>query len=130
MKNTKSQFIRQYVRASKTPWDDCTTVLLLADIVDKKTMDLSFTNYVYLHRDSVGQTLGISISKQLLEANPEFTSRYLEGIEMVGFLLIYLEQIAEFCELFHEEFQSLFMLTPSSFFRVAESEWLAELNNV
>lgn len=130
MKNTKSQFIRQYVRASKSPWDDSTTVLLLADIVDKKAMDLSFTNYVYLHRDSVGQTLGISISKQLLEANPEFTSRYLEGIEMVGFLLIHLEQIAEFCELFHEEFQSLFLLTPSSFFRVAESEWLAELNNV
>jgi len=36
MKNTKSQFIRQYVRASKSPWDDSTTVLLLADIVDKK----------------------------------------------------------------------------------------------
>ncbi|KKK77897.1 hypothetical protein LCGC14_2849000, partial [marine sediment metagenome] len=32
MKNIKSQFIRQYVRASRSPWDDCSTILLLADV--------------------------------------------------------------------------------------------------
>ena len=39
MKNTKSQFIRQYVRASRSPWDDCSTILLLADVVNEQTLD-------------------------------------------------------------------------------------------
>lgn len=31
MKEQKSPFIRQYVRASKSPWEDASTILLLAD---------------------------------------------------------------------------------------------------
>ncbi|WP_350644950.1 hypothetical protein [Pseudoalteromonas sp. G24-MNA-CIBAN-0072] len=54
MKDQKSSFIRQYVRASRSPWDDSSTILLLADVVDKQTLELGFTNYVYLHRDRVG----------------------------------------------------------------------------
>ena len=67
MKNIKSQFIRQYVRASKSPWDDCSTILLLADVVNEQAMELNFNNYIYLHRDSVGKILGISISNSMLE---------------------------------------------------------------
>ena len=97
MKDQKSPFIRQYVRASKSPWDDSSTILLLADVVDKQTKELGFTNYIYLHRGSVGSVLGISISQHLLAANPEFSERYLEGIEMYAFLLIHIEDIINFC---------------------------------
>ncbi|WP_240917505.1 hypothetical protein [Pseudoalteromonas sp. Z9A6] len=76
MKDQKSPFIRQYVRASRSPWDDSSTILLLADVVNKQTLELGHTHYIYLHRDSVGKALGISISNSLFEANPEFTERY------------------------------------------------------
>ena len=129
MKDQKSPFIRQYVRASRSPWDDSSTILLLADVVDKQTLELGFTNYVYLHRDSVGCVLGISISQQLLAANPEFLERYLEGIEMYAFLLIHIEDIANFCSLFSAEFEQLFMLKPNEYFAAAECHWLDILEN-
>ncbi|MBH0051984.1 hypothetical protein [Pseudoalteromonas sp. SWYJZ19] len=124
MKDQKSPFIRQYVRASKSPWEDASTLLLLADVIDKQTLELGFTNYIYLHRDSVGSVLGISISKDLLAANPEFSDRYLEGIEMYAFLLIHIEDITNFCNLFSAEFEQLFMLKPNVYFAAAEDSWL------
>jgi hypothetical protein len=124
MKDQKSPFIRQYVRASKSPWEDASTILLLADVVDKQTLELGFTNYIYLHRGSVGSVLGISISQQLLAANPEFSERYLEGIEMYAFLLIHIEDITNFCNLFSAEFEQLFMLKPNEYFAAAEDSWL------
>ncbi|KPV98960.1 hypothetical protein [Pseudoalteromonas sp. P1-11] len=129
MKNTKSQFIRQYVRASQSPWDDCSTILLLADVVDEQSLELNFNNYIYLHRDSVGKILGISISNSMLKKNPSFENRYLEGHDMVLFLLIYIEQITQFCELFSEEFQQIFMQTPTTFFAAAESDWVDIIDN-
>ncbi len=128
-KNTKSQFIRQYVRASKSPWDDCSTILLLADVVDEQSLELNFNNYIYLHRDSVGKTLGISISNSMLEKNPSFENRYLEGQDMTLFLLIYIEQITQFCEFFSEEFQQIFMQTPTTFFAAAENDWVDIIDN-
>lgn len=124
MKDQKSPFIRQYVRASRSPWDDSSTILLLADVVDKQTLELGFTNYVYLHRDRVGSVLGISISQQLLAVNPEFSQRYLEGVEMYAFLLIHIEDITKFCSLFSVEFEQLFMLKPNVYFAAAEDSWL------
>ncbi|WP_028834973.1 MULTISPECIES: hypothetical protein [unclassified Pseudoalteromonas] len=129
MKNTKSQFIRQYVRASRSPWDDCSTILLLADVVNEQAMELNFNHYIYLHRDSVGNVLGISISNSMLEKNPSFESRYLEGVDMTLFLLIYIEQITQFCELFSEEFQQIFMQTPTTFFAAAENDWVDIIDN-
>ncbi|MEL0604117.1 hypothetical protein [Pseudoalteromonas undina] len=129
MKNTKSQFIRQYVRASKSPWDDSSTILLLADVVDEQSLELNFNNYIYLHRDSVGKILGISISNSMLEKNTSFENRYLEGQDMTLFLLIYIEQITQFCELFSEEFQQIFMQTPTTFFAAAESDWVDIIDN-
>lgn len=129
MKNTKSQFIRQYVRASKSPWDDSSTILLLADVVDEQSLELNFNNYIYLHRDSVGKILGISISNQMLEKNPSFENRYLEGYDMTLFLLIYIEQITQFCEFFSEEFQQIFMQTPTTFFAAAENDWVDIIDN-
>ncbi|KPZ54429.1 hypothetical protein [Pseudoalteromonas sp. P1-25] len=129
MKNTKSQFIRQYVRASKSPWDDSSTILLLADVVDEQSLELNFNNYIYLHRDSVGKILGISISNSMLEKNTSFENRYLEGVDMTLFLLVYIEQITQFCELFSEEFQQIFMQTPTTFFAAAESDWVDIIDN-
>ncbi|MDN3476505.1 hypothetical protein [Pseudoalteromonas sp. APC 3355] len=129
MKNTKSQFIRQYVRASKSPWDDSSTILLLADVVDEQSLELNFNNYIYLHRDSVGKILGISISNSMLEKNTSFENRYLEGQDMTLFLLIYIEQITQFCEFFSEEFQQIFMQTPTTFFAAAENDWVDIIDN-
>ncbi|MCK8095943.1 hypothetical protein OIZ54_15850 [Pseudoalteromonas sp. A3] len=124
MKDKQSKFIRQYVRASKSPWDDSSTILLLADVIDKQALELGFTNYVYLQRDSVGSVLGISISQQLLAVNPEFSERYLEGIEMYALLLMHIEEITKFCGLFTAEFEQLFMIKPNVYFVAAEDSWL------
>ena len=98
--------------------------MFFADVVDKQELELGFTNYVYLHRDSVGCVLGISISQQLLAANPELSELYLEGIEMYAFLLIHIEEITKFCSLFSAEFEQLFMLKPNEYFAGAEESWL------
>ena len=93
MSDTNTKFIRRYKRASKSPWDnDASTILLLADVVSNdKELELAFSNYIYLHRDSVGRMLGISISGALLEQHPEFESKYMEGIEMYAFIIMYID---------------------------------------
>ncbi len=80
MSDNNTQFIRKYKRASKSIWNtDSSTLLLLADAVnDIDGVELSFSNYIYLHQDNVGRVLGISISKAMLVQHPEFESRYLE----------------------------------------------------
>ncbi len=132
MSDTNTQFIRKYKRASKSPWDnDASTILLLADIVNSdKELELAFSNYIYLHRDLVGRALGISISVALVEQHPEFESRYLEGIEMYAFLIMYVDEITEFCSLFTDEFESIFLLEPRNFFEAAEQRWFSILDNV
>ncbi len=92
MSDKNTQFIRKYKRASRSPFDDHSTLLFLADVNDSNDeIELSFVNYIYLHRDEVGRAVGISISKAMLEAQPEFESKYLEGIEMYAFLLTYID---------------------------------------
>ena len=80
------------------------------------------------HMNSL-EKFGISISNSLLEKNPSFENRYLEGVDMVLFLLIYIEQITQFCKLFSEEFQQIFMQTPTTFFAAAESDWVDIIDN-
>jgi len=123
----KTNFIREYQRASKSPWNDNSTILLLADIDEEPTsgsIEFGFSHYIYLHRDRVGKVLGISISKQLFDDNPDFSGRYLDGVEMYAFLLLYIEQIKEFCHLFSAEFEAIFLIKPTTFFSHAEESWL------
>lgn len=127
MNEKKSQFTRKYKRASKSPWNDMSTLLLLADIESIQSMNLSFEKYIYCHRDSLGKVLGISLSKAMLDANPDFSGRYLEGVEMYAFLLLYIDDIKSFCSVFEDEFTEFFMLPPAAFFSVAEVQWLALL---
>jgi hypothetical protein len=130
MSDNNTQFIRKYKRASRSPFDDHSTLLLLADVNDSNDeIELSFVNYIYLHRDEVGRAVGISISKAMLEAQPEFESKYLEGIEMYGFLLMYIDEITEFCSLFADEFESIFLLEPTTYFEAVETRWFSIIEN-
>ncbi|WP_158972595.1 hypothetical protein [Paraglaciecola sp. L3A3] len=129
---TTSQFIREYKRASKSPWNDSSTILLLANVKtsDNDEMELSFEQYIYLHRDSAGRSLGVSISQSLLNSHTEFDSKYLADIDMIALLLIHIDDIRSFCELFADEFEDVFLIEPSSYFEVAESQWLNKLENI
>tara|TARA_R110000851_G_scaffold67191_4_gene151667 strand:- start:59161 stop:59568 length:408 start_codon:yes stop_codon:yes gene_type:complete len=121
------QLIRVYKRQSKSPWTDHSTVLLLADHkLENDEIQLSFNKYIYLHRNVEGQILGISISKSILESNPEFQTQYLEGIDAYMMLLIYIDDIAAFCELFSKEFVSIFGIHPNYYFEAAE-QFLSDL---
>ena len=131
MKDNQSQFIRKYKRASKSPWEDDSTILLYANVmaISGNDVALDFTHYIYLHRDNVGKVLGISISKSILDDNSEFSSRYLEGIEMCAILLIYIDDITEFCCLFSDEFESIFLLDPRDYFEIAVLRWFSIVEN-
>lgn len=130
MQDKKSQFIRLYQRASKSPWNDKSTILLYADTVTTSgAVELDFTRYIYLHRDEVGVVQGISISKTMLNENPEFESQYLSGYDLYTFLLLNLEEITEFCCLFADEFEQLFLLDPKSYFEVAAMHWCSKIEN-
>jgi hypothetical protein len=130
MPDKKSKFIRFYQRASKSPWDDKSTVLLYANTDDKSgEVQLDFTRYIYLHRDDVGAVLGISISKTMLNENEDFDSQYLSDSDMYTFLLVYVEEITEFCCLFSDEFVQLFLLDPSSYFEAAAMHWCSIIEN-
>lgn len=125
MSDKKSLFIREYQRKSKSPWDDHSTVLLLAnnEQEDDNELNLIFTRYIYQHRDAAGRILGISISKSILEEHTELDSQYLTGIDMYIVLLLLKEDIATFCQLFKEEFESIYGLPPMAYFEVAELTW-------
>ncbi|WP_299792296.1 hypothetical protein [uncultured Shewanella sp.] len=129
MSDIKSKFIREYQRKSKSPWNDHSTILLLADyhIEDDSELELIFTRYIYQHRDSAGRILGISISKSILEEHTELESQYLTGTDMYIVLLLLKEDIATFCELFKEEFESVFGLPPELYLEAAEQLWAEKI---
>lgn len=125
-----SLFIREYKRASKSPWNDSSTILLFADNqISEDKIELSFSQYIYLHRDSAGRTLGVSISQSLLDSHPEFDSKYLTDINMLALLLLHIENIRSFCELFADEFEDIFLTDPISYFEAAELRWYHRLEN-
>ncbi|TMO56529.1 hypothetical protein [Pseudoalteromonas aurantia] len=132
---SQNQFIRKYKRISKSKWasHDKSTILPLAEVVDDTDdeIELGFTRYIYLHRDEVGKVLGISISKAIFEETDlHFEERYLEGSDMLLLLLTYIDEITEFCDLFTDEFKSIFMLSPEEYFEVAIQVWCEQIENV
>jgi len=131
MRANKSKFVREYQRKSKSPWDDHSTLLMLADYQEKVdgTVELSFDQYIYQHRDSAGRTLGISVSRSILNDYPEFDSQYLEGIDMYIVLLLLKEEIKDFCELFEKDFEEIFGLKPAPYFEMAELHWADKLDD-
>lgn len=89
--NIEGQFIRIYKRSSKSPWSDHSTLLLLANAKsDDDSLTLDFSRYIYLHRDSAGRTLGLSLSKSIIAESELDCEQYVEGAEMYTILLIFL----------------------------------------
>ncbi|MGB3724802.1 MAG: hypothetical protein WA981_03470 [Glaciecola sp.] len=125
-KQKSTSLCRVYKRESKSPWHDQSTVLWFADVLNDNNsqLNLGYKHYIYCHRCAYGKVLGISISNDMLTANPEFKNRYLEGLEMYRFLLVHLNEVIGFCELFSEEFCDLYMMPPKAFFKKAKKHWL------
>lgn len=126
----KSKFVREYQRQSKSPWDDHSTILLLAEHhqLDDGTIELAFSKYIYQHRGTAGRIQGISVSKSIQEEHSGGESQYLEGIDMYAVLLLLKDEIQSFCEHFAEEFEANFGLPPEIYFEAAELHWAEKLN--
>lgn len=128
---SKSKFVREYQRQSKSPWNDHSTILLLAEHhqLDDGTIELTFSKYVYQHRDTAGRIQGISVSKSILEEHSGGESQYIEGIDMYAVLLLLKDEILSFCEHFSEEFEVTFGLPPEIYFEAAELHWAEKIND-
>jgi len=119
------QFVKKYTRESKSPWDDSSTMLWLANVASEyhENLVLDYSRYIYVHRNDVGQIVGISISKKMQLDHPNINSRYLSGKEMITFLLFYIDEIQQFCELWADEFEQHFLLPPSDYFEAVCWRW-------
>ena len=113
--------IRVYQRASKSPWDDASTYLLLAVSKSGSNCEPVLEDYIYLHRDKAGRNLGISVSKSLREKHN--AKQYLQGDEMYRVLSACSSAIAEFCIQYAEDFEAIFGLPPDIYMEVAEYYW-------
>lgn len=118
---SQGQLVRVYQRKSKSPWNDTSTFLLLADIANQETLELSFSRYIYQHRDAGGRVLGISVSRAIQQELE--CEQYIGADNMHAVLAYYSEDILEFCEKFPDEFESVFFLPPDLFLIVAAAHW-------
>lgn len=118
---SQNQLVRVYQRKSKSPWDDTFTFLLLADIANDETLELSFGRYIYQHRDAGGRVLGISVSRSVQQEVE--SEQYIGPDNMHAVLGYYSEDITKFCEKFPEEFESVFGLPPDLYLIVAAAHW-------
>lgn len=116
-----NSLVRVYQRKSKSPWEDTSTFLLLADIASEETLELTFGRYIYQHRDAGGRVLGISVSRSIQQALE--CEQYLDVASMYRVLAYYSEDILEFCEKFPAEFEAVFGLPPDVYLLVAAAYW-------
>ncbi|KKO45770.1 hypothetical protein WG68_08625 [Arsukibacterium ikkense] len=116
-----SQLVRVYQRKSRSPWDDTSTFLLLADIANEKTQELSFGRYIYQHRDAGGRILGISVSRSIQDELE--CGQYIDANKMQKILSHYCQDISEFCEKFPDEFEAVFGLPPDVYLIIAAACW-------
>ena len=126
--SNEGQFIRIYKRASQSPWRDHSTVLLMANTSQNKgTTELEFSRYIYMHRDIVGRILGLSLSKTITAEADISDERYVSDEMMYVILLTYIDEITAFCELYSEEFESIFLAKPAQFFASFAEYWAEKL---
>lgn len=129
--SNQSQFIRIYKRASQSPWDDHSTVLLLANVSqDGEEIKLDFSRYIYLHRDTSGRIQGLSLSKSIITEADFDCERYICGEMMYVILLMYIDEITLFCELFADEFEALFLTSPVHYFSAMAEYWVLKLESI
>ena len=126
--STEGQFIRIYKRASQSPWDDHSTIMLLANASKNgEEIELDFSRYIYLHRDVVGRILGLSLSKTITAEADFSDERYVSDEMMYVILLTYIDEITAFCELYSEDFESIFLAKPAQFFASFAEYWAEKL---
>lgn len=128
MSQTKLQIVRKYTRESKSPFQDASTSLWLANVTNEDRLELDFSQYIYVHRDDVGKVVGVSVSKSIAREH-SLESKYLEGSVMYRILIFYIDQIIDFCELWADEFEQFFLLPPDLFFELAQWHWNTIIEN-
>lgn len=98
--NKQTKFVKKLQRESKSPFNDSSTALWLANIVSKadEELILNYSRYIYIHRDDCGRIVGISISKSMVAEHSNVQSQYLTGNLMYAILLYYIEEIQTFIE--------------------------------
>lgn len=108
------KFVKKFQRESKSPFDDASTALWLANIISKpdEELKLDYSRYLYVHRDEYGRIVGISISNSMVADHPNIDSQYLTGDLMYAMLLFYIDEIEKFID--HcwnpDEFESFHLL--------------------
>ena len=128
MGQTKLQIVRKYTRESKSPFQDASTSLWLANVTNEDRLELDFSQYIYVHRDDVGKVVGVSVSKSIAREH-SLESQYLEGSGMYSILIFYIDQIKDFCEHWADEFEQFFLLPPDLFFELAQWHWNTIIEN-
>ncbi len=125
--NQQIKFVKQFKRESKSPFDDASSALWLANVVSKpdEELKLDFSRYLYVHRDICGCIVGASISKSIVADHPNINSQYLTGELMYGVLIFYIKEIRSFCKLWADEFETFHLLPPDDYFEAASLRWNA-----
>ena len=124
----QNRLVRVYQRASKSIWEDDSTVLLLAEVhnVDGE-LSLSYNRYIYLHRGRSGNALGLSVSRAIQDEVELDVEKYIEGEDMNLMLLLYINEISGFCQRFSDEFTQAFLIQPKDYFDALERYLLSIL---
>ncbi|AUD59552.1 Uncharacterised protein [Shewanella baltica] len=127
-----STFIHVNQLKTFSPRNEHCKVVLLADIKlnDQTSIELLFTRYIYLHLNIDGHVLGVSISQSIFEEHPEFSSQFLNDLEMMQLLLMYVDDITNFCQLFAAEFEYVLGYHPTVYFEAAEQYWEKQIIEV
>ena len=115
----QSQFVRLYKRQSKSPFDDASTILLLANvsITKEQNIKLDFSRFIYLHRDCLGKPLGLSVSDKMMKEELKLKSKYISIEHAFPVLNTYLEEIENFCQIWAADFEDLFLLPPREYWK-------------
>ena len=125
MQDSKPSIIRKYQRRSRSPFDgDDSTILLLANAtVNAEGVELDYQRYIYLHRDSVGRWLGISISNSLENEMDDEGGKYRLGREALSLLLSYHQEINAFLRHFSDDIESIFGIDAETWMIACKARW-------
>lgn len=129
MQDKKLSIIRKYQRQSKSPFEgDDSTILLLANVTDDVDgVVLGYKRYIYLHRDSVGRWLGISISSSVEGEMNDTGGKYRQGKEALSLLLFYHLEIRDFLRHFTDDIESIFGVDAETWMIACKARWRKKL---
>lgn len=135
MKPLDLKIIKKYKRKSKSKWSDLddSCILMLAKVKDASNCSLCFERTIYLHRDSVGRWLGVSISNQLQNELNDGIGKFHDGTDMLNVLLRYSDEMLQFWRSLprqvHDDFESVFGIDPLSWFESCKLRWKLKSKN-